>query len=143
WRWCVQWRRRWIMERVWGAEIVDRASAERCAMRWALAGAAAWAVVAVLSRIGVIRIGVIELMFLFGPLVIVPLGLELSRVGMKRVGFWMELAQSLQPLGAVFALTSITMAPGRAAGLVALGWFLVCMVAAIAGMEEFAGVLKT
>ncbi len=43
-------------------------------------GALLWAGVAVLARIGVAPIGAIELMFLFAPLVIVPLGMELARV---------------------------------------------------------------
>jgi hypothetical protein len=58
-----------------------RDRAERWGAGWALAGAAAWAGVAVLARMGIARIGVIELMFLFAPLVIVPLGMELGRVG--------------------------------------------------------------
>src|ERR1700734_834899 len=47
--------------------------------------------VAVLARMGIARIGVIELMFLFAPLVIVPLGMELGRVG----GFESGVARSL------------------------------------------------
>ena len=71
---------------------------------WATAGAVVWASVAVLARVGVARIGVIELVFLFAPLVIVPLGMEVGRVSgtalspvSRRLGEW---AQVLQPLGA-------------------------------------------
>jgi hypothetical protein len=39
----------------------------------ATAGAAVWAGIAVLARVGMARMGAIELLFLFGPLVIVPL----------------------------------------------------------------------
>ena len=35
---------------------------------------------AVLARMGIARVGAIELLFLFAPLVIVPLGMELGRV---------------------------------------------------------------
>ena len=116
-------------------------------MGWAPAGAGAWATVALLTRMGGLKIGVIELLFLFGPLVIVPLGMELGRLGMQRVGFWAELAQSLQPLGALFAVTALVMVPGTWAGVMALGWMLVCALASVAGMielvQEFGSGLKT
>ncbi len=55
-----------------------------------LAGAAVWAGIAVLARMGIARVGAIELLFLFAPLVIVPLGMELSRVigGAMRSTTW-------------------------------------------------------
>ena len=54
---------------------------------WATVGAAVWAGMAVLARMGMARVGAIELMFLFAPLVIVPLGMELGRMhGRRRVG---------------------------------------------------------
>ena len=46
----------------------------------ATAGAAVWAGTAVLARMGIARLGGIELLFLFAPLVIAPLGMELGRV---------------------------------------------------------------
>ncbi len=104
-----------------------------------MAGAAAWAGVAVLTRMGIARIGAIELMFLFAPLVIVPLGMELGRVG----GFTSGLAQAcgaaaqtLQPLGAVLAVVAVCLAPGERAGFVAGGWMVVCGLMALAGVVE-------
>jgi hypothetical protein len=42
-------------------------------------GAAVWAGLAVRARIGAARFGAIELIFLFAPLVIVPMGIGLGR----------------------------------------------------------------
>src|ERR1700689_5661338 len=82
---------------------------------FATAGAAVWAGIAVLARVGVARIGAIELMFLFGPLVIVPLGMELGR-GMGGTGWFAEMARRLQPVGAGLAVGGIWMGPGKRAG---------------------------
>jgi len=91
----------------------------------AMAGAAAWAGLAVLARIGIARLGAIELMFLLAPLVIVPLGMELGRV-IGGGGWFAETARRLQPVGAAFAVAAMCMGPGRKAGLLALGWMVVC-----------------
>src|SRR5580658_9973354 len=75
---------------------------------------------AVLARMGIARIGVIELMFLFAPLVIVPLGMELGRVGGFESGVARRLAsaaQILQPLGAVLAVGAGCLPPGERAGI--------------------------
>jgi hypothetical protein len=98
----------------------------------ATAGAAVWAGLAVLARMGVARIGAIELMFLFAPLVIVPLGMELGR-GMAGGGRLEALARRLQPLGAGIAVVAICLPPGKRAGILALGWLVVCGL--IAGGE--------
>jgi hypothetical protein len=73
----------------------------------------------------VMRIGAIELIFLFAPLVIVPLGMELGRVigGLSWLG---EIARRAQPLGALCAVGAMWVGPGRRAGLMALGWMVVC-----------------
>jgi hypothetical protein len=99
----------------------------------ATAGAAVWAGMAVLARMGVARIGAIELMFLFAPLVIVPLGIELGR-GMASDGRLGALARRLQPLGAGMGVVAIWMAPGKRAGIVATGWLLICLLMAGAGV---------
>ncbi len=95
------------------------------AARSATLGAAAWAVLAVLARVGVARIGAIELMFLFAPLVIVPLGIELGRK-MGSLDWPGEAARRLQPVGAALAVVAMVTAPGRRAGVTALGWMIVC-----------------
>jgi len=118
--------------------------AQRWASRWATAGAAAWAGIAVLARMGIARIGVIELMFLFAPLVIVPLGMELGRVGGFESGAARGLAgmaQTLQPLGAVLAVVAVCLPPGQRAGAWAVGWMGVCGLLAGAGVVELGAVL--
>ncbi len=103
-----------------------------------LAGAAAWAGIAVLGRMGIARVGAIELMFLFAPLVIVPLGMELSR-GIGGSDAFHELARWLQPLGAGLTVVAIWMPPGRKAGAAAVGWLVVCLLMAGSGMVGLAG----
>src|SRR5579863_5928081 len=89
-------------------------------------GAAVWAG---LARMGVARIGAIELLFLFAPLVIVPLGMELGRTigGDDRIQY---IARWAQPAGALTALVSLLLAPGLLAGLFACIWLIVCLVLA-------------
>lgn len=101
----------------------------------ATVGAAVWAGVAVAARIGAVRIGAIELMFLFGPLVIVPLGMELGRIigGSGRLDTW---GQRLQPIGAAMATGAMILPPGKRAGGIALGWMVVCLLMAGAGVLE-------
>jgi len=99
-----------------------------------VAGAAAWAGLAVLARMGIARLGAIELMFLFAPLVIVPLGMELGRT-ITGGGWLEEAARRLQPVGAVLVVAAMWLPPGRTAGLAALGWMLVCVLMAGGGVE--------
>ena len=112
---------------------------------WAVAGAAVWAGLAVLARMGIARIGVIELVFLFAPLVIVPLGMELGRVrgaSLAPVGRWLEQwAQVLQPLGAVLAALAMLLPPGKWAGVAASGWAVVCTFMGASGIAELGKVL--
>ena len=99
-------------------------------------GAASWAAIAVLARAGIARIGAIELMFLFAPLVIVPIGMELGlRFGGReqRVG---AAARKLQPLGAALAIVSVCLPPGTSAAALASGWMLVCALAALSGVMD-------
>ena len=95
----------------------------------ATAGAAAWAGMAVLARMGIARIGAIELLFLFAPLVIVPLGMELGRT-IGGGGWFGEAARRLQPVGAAMAVLAMGLPPGRGAGLAAGAWMFVCMLMA-------------
>jgi hypothetical protein len=92
-------------------------------------GVALWAGIAVLSRIGGVRVGAIELLFLFAPLVIVPLGMELGR-RLDGSDSLKELARRLQPVGAGLAVIAIVLAPGRNAAVAALGWVVVCVLMA-------------
>jgi hypothetical protein len=88
---------------------------------------------AVLARIGIVRVGAIELLFLFAPLVIVPLGMELGR-GMGGTGRLEELARRLQPVGAGMVVVAMCLPPGWRAGLAAAGWMVVCGLMAGGGV---------
>src|SRR5579859_2544806 len=115
----------------------DNASATLKGATWArlcaTAGAVVWAALAVLARIGVARIGAIELLLLFAPLVIVPLGMELGRVvgGSGRFEDW---ARRLQPGGVLLAVVAMILPLGWKAGLLALGWLCVCVLMAVGGI---------
>jgi hypothetical protein len=100
-----------------------------------MVGAVVWAGLAVLARIGIVRVGGIELMFLFAPLVIAPLGMELGRVivGARQLD---EIARRLQPVGATLAMVATLLAPGRSAGILAIGWMLICLLMAGAGLRD-------
>jgi len=108
---------------------------DRWAAVCATAGAAVWAGIAVLARIGIARLGAIELLFLFAPLVIVPLGLELGRA-LGGGGRIYELARRLQPAGAAFAVVAMVVRPGRVSGFLAVAWFMVCLLVAGGGLGK-------
>jgi hypothetical protein len=99
-------------------------------------GAVAWAGMAVLARAGVAWIGAIELMFLFAPLVVVPLGMELGRM-VGGAGRLHQIAQRLQPLGAALAVTAICLPSGRRAASHACGWLMICLLMATEGAIAF------
>jgi hypothetical protein len=115
------------------AEEISSSHEQNPSATWARAaavvGAAVWAGLAVLARMGFARIGAIELLFLFAPLVIVPLGMELGRTigGTGRLG---EMARWVQPAGAGTALVSLLLPPGLLAGLLACPWLMVCLLLA-------------
>jgi hypothetical protein len=124
----------------WGTQRTGRNDNEEAgrglwARTCATIGAAAWAGIAVLARMGIVRIGAIELMFLFAPLVIVPLGIELGRV-MGAGGSLVNAAQRIQPVGGAFAVAAMWLPPGRTAGLLALGWMAVCVMLAGDGVMK-------
>ena len=99
----------------------------------ATVGAAVWAGMAVLARMGIARVGAIELLFLFAPLVIVPLGMELGRM-IGGVGRLEEVARRVQPLAAALTVAAMWLPPGRKAGAAALAWLGVCLLMAGGGV---------
>lgn len=101
----------------------------------ATGGAAVWAGLAVMARVGVARFGAIELMLLFAPLVIVPLGIELGR-GLGCGGRLASIAQRIQPVAAALAVGAVWIAPGRTAAGLAFGWLVVCVLVAGAGVGD-------
>jgi len=130
-----------VEERSWNrvrANDRDHQWAAGCAT----VGAAVWTGIAVLSRIGAVRIGAIELLFLFAPLVIVPLGMELGRQldGSDQLK---ELARRLQPVGAGLAMIALMLPPGRNAAVAAGGWALVCALMAGSGTLQMSRALSS
>jgi YndJ-like protein len=108
----------------------------------AVLGAVIWAGVAVLARIGVAPIGAIELMFLFAPLVIVPLGMELGRV-MGGDTPLTRFARKIQPLAAALAVVALCLPPGRVAGGLACLWMVVCLSMTIAAIIDLSSLVKS
>jgi hypothetical protein len=104
--------------------------------RWcATGGAGVWAGLAVLARLGVAHFGGLELLFLFAPLVIVPLGLELGCM-MGFDGRLVRIAGIVQPLSAAGVVAAMWVGPGRWAGALACGWLVVCLLVAGAGVGD-------
>jgi FtsH-binding integral membrane protein len=82
---------------------------------------------------------VIELLFLFAPLVIVPLGLELGRIIASAGSDGLQnVARILQPFAAALAVVSFWFPPGWVAGALAVPWLAVCALVALAGLLSLA-----
>lgn len=107
----------------------------------ATVGAAVWAGMAVLARMGIARVGAIEVLFLFAPLVIVPLGMELGRM-IGGVGRLEKVALRVQPLGAALAVGAMWLPPGRKAGVTAMAWLGVCLLMAGGGAVRMVRALR-
>src|SRR5246127_952716 len=94
-----------------------------------LSGAAVWATVATLAGLHRVRIGIIELLFLFAPLVVVPLGTELARVleflPQTPISFLMSV---FQWFGAIAVCASLWIPPGRTAAILSLLWLVACVL---------------
>lgn len=100
--------------------------------RWnaivSLCGAAMWALFACLAGLRRGPFGIIELLFLFAPLVIVPLGSELTRrltyAGSRRAVALTRILQVLCPLAVSAAFW---LPPGRTAAGLSGAWLLLCL----------------
>ena len=98
----------------------------------AVGGALVWALLAGLAGAGKAPLGVIELLFLFAPLVVVPLGLALGRMVSPLEYQSMEtLALWWQPVAAGLVIGSFCLTPGWVAALFAVPWLLLCGVIAL------------
>jgi hypothetical protein len=120
------------------ATTIEGSWAQRCAVL----GAVIWAGVAVLARIGVAEIGAIELMFLFAPLVIVPLGMELGRV-MGSDTPLTRFARRIQPVAAALAVAALWLPPGRPAGGLACAWMVVCLSMTLAALLDLSSLARS
>jgi YndJ-like protein len=100
--------------------------------RSAIAGGIVWIGLVAASRLQWARLNTIELLFLLGPLVIVPLGLELC-VGFTQedeCGLPIRIVGWIQLPAAFCATASFWFQPGVAAAILALPWFgFGCLIA--------------
>jgi hypothetical protein len=93
-------------------------------IRNAIIGGICWAALAVGSVSGFVRLGMIELLFLLGPMVIVPLGVELSTrldrgdQNQKRMRF----VRRIQIVAALCAVASFWFPQSTTAAILALPW---------------------
>lgn len=105
-------------------------------------GSAVWAGLAVAARTGIAQIGAIELLFLFAPLVIVPLGTELGSMLTPRCGtlerpfspLFDRIARRAQPFAAASVVVALLLPPGHLAGTFSSGWLLLCLLMAGSGL---------
>ena len=120
------------------AMTVEDSWAQKCAGF----GAFLLAGVAVLARIGIAPIGAIELMFVFAPLVIVPLGMQLARV-LGNVTPPARLARRVQPVAAALALVALWLPPGRLAACLACAWMIVCLSMTVGGLIDLSSIARS
>jgi hypothetical protein len=94
--------------------------------RNAIAGGAVWIVLATASRSHWARLNTIELLFVLGPLVIVPLGLELcfQFFSESQIELPIRIAQKLQLPAALCAIASFWLQQGLGAAILVLPWFV-------------------
>jgi YndJ-like protein len=94
--------------------------------RNAIAGGVLWAGLVAASRLQWARLNTIELLFLLGPLVVVPLGLELSfrLTGETQMGFPIRIARKLQLPAAFCVIASFWLPQGITATILTLPWFV-------------------
>jgi len=103
-----------------------------------------WAALAAVARAGILRLGEIELLFLFAPLVVVPLGMALGRgleffspggggredSSLRAIDWWVA---RMQPVAAGTAVIALRLPPGHRAGLWACAWLFLGLLIALRG----------
>jgi hypothetical protein len=100
-----------------------------------LAGALLWAILTASAGRGNAPLGVIELLFSFAPLVVVPLGLALAaKVSTPGVPVAENLARVVQPGAAACVVISFWLPPGTTAGALATPWVVTCLLVALSGL---------
>ncbi len=101
----------------------------------AVIGVFIWVVVAGLAGSGKAPFGTIELLLMFAPLVVVPLGSALGCILLPLKSPDLEdLSQLLQPFAAVLVVVSFWIPPGKLAAALTGPWLLVCLLCALSGV---------
>jgi len=107
--------------------------------RKAIAGGVLWAGLVAASRLQWARLNTIEMLFLLGPLVVVPLGLEL-RVRFtheKEMGLPIRVARKMQLPAALCAIASFWLPQGIVATILALPWLVFGSFVGLEGLMAF------
>jgi hypothetical protein len=104
-----------------------------------IAGGVLWAGIVTVFRLQWARLNTIELLFLLGPLVVVPLGLGLSFqfTGEKRIGLPIRVARKMQLPAALCAIASFWLPQGNAATILVLPWFVFGSFVGLEGLMAF------
>jgi hypothetical protein len=107
--------------------------------RSAMAGGALWIGLVAVSRLHWAHLDAIELLFLLGPLVIVPLGLGLliRFTHGKGIGFPIHIVQWFQLSAALGATASFWFQQGIAAAILVLPWFCFGCFIGFSGLVRF------
>lgn len=102
---------------------------DRLAASVSLLGAALWATIAVLAGLHRVRLGILELLLLFAPLVIVPLGLELAKtVELPADAHLPGILRVIQTFAAIAVCVALWIPPGRAAAIFGSLWLIVVVL---------------
>jgi hypothetical protein len=96
-----------------------------------------WCAIAAAALTRRIWLGPIEVLFLLAPVVHVPLGLRVVRSLQAEFSPCGQFALRLLPIGAIAAAVSFWPHTGVSAGLLAAGWFFVCLLLAVEGLVLF------
>ena len=104
--------------------------------RSAVGGAVVWLALIAGRLGGLSRLTLIDLLFLLAPLVIAQLGFRLIAFDGASAARLLAAAVRIQPLGTALATISFLLPIGVVAGSLALGWLLVCAVAALGALTE-------
>jgi hypothetical protein len=103
-----------------------------------LAGTLLWAMISGLAGMHRAPLGIIELLFLFAVLAVVPLGLELARPTNREVGTaLLRAACVLQPLAAFCVVCAFWRPPGRVAAAFCVPWLTFALIAAASGIAPW------
>src|SRR6201998_1791959 len=102
---------------------------DRLAASVSLFGAAAWTAVAILAGLHLARVGIIELLFLFAPLVIVPLGLELARTVERATDASLSgVLWVIQSFAAIAVCAALWIPSGLTAAVLSSLWLIACVL---------------
>jgi len=111
-------------------------SAWRELPRSAAGGSIVWLVLLATRLSGLTRLTLIDLLFVLAPLVIAPLGLRLIAFGQGPAPRLLAAAVRIQPIGAALATVSFLLPIGGTAAILASGWLLVCVIAALGALAD-------